>query len=62
MFVCACFCVFQRYLGVLEAVAAGVFDVVAGALVAVGVQVDGARGALGKKLLPDFLSTARHFL
>lgn len=43
------------HLSVLVTVSSGVFEVLAGALVAVGVQVDGAGSSLGQKLLPDLL-------
>lgn len=54
--------VFKAHLSVLVAVSSGVFEVLAGALVAVGVQVDGAGGSLGQELLPDLLRPGRHVL
>lgn len=50
------------HLSVLVTVSSGVFEVLAGALVAVGVQVDGAGSALGQELLPDLLRPGRHVL
>lgn len=50
------------HLSVLVTVSPGVFEVLAGALVAVGVQVDGAGSSLSQKLLPDLLRPGCHVL
>lgn len=50
------------HLSVLVTVSSGVFEVLAGALVAVGVQVDGAGSSFGQELLPDLLCPGRHVL
>lgn len=53
MFSCLC---------VLEAVASGVFEILAGSLITVRVQVYGARGSFSQKLLPDLLSPSGNIL
>lgn len=50
------------HLSILITVSSGVFEVLAGALVAVGVQVDGAGSSFGQELLPDLLRPGRHVL
>lgn len=63
MFLCVCMSVYtsgvlradSTHLGVFKAVATRVLEVLAGSLVAVGVQIDGAGGALSQELLPDLL-------
>lgn len=50
------------HLSVLITVSSRVFEVLAGALVAVGVQVDGAGSSFGQELLPDLLCPGRHIL
>ena len=50
------------HLSVLVTVSSGVFEVLAGALVAVGIQVDGAGSSFSQELLPDLLRPGRHVL
>ena len=57
MCVCVCVCV---HLSILKAVAARVSEVVAGELVATGVQVDGVGRSLLQELSPDLLSPPGH--
>lgn len=49
------------HLCVLESVAAGVFDILGGFVVALGVHVDGTGRSGGQEFLPDFLDSGGNF-